>query len=129
MKQILANPPENPRDKELWMQHAAGFLVFENIRKYALDKIDSQEDEATKEKIIKGINDAIYGMMMQMDGIFDPLENDQHRIELQTSLLLFKDDEVIEALNTLNGDGMCMGYHDWMEGDLGEDKIIENEKI
>lgn len=125
MKKKLTNPPIEKRDREVWLQHAAGFLVFENIRKYAIDKIDPQEHEAIKEKITKAINDTIYGMMMQMDGIFDPLENDEYRVELQSSVLLFKNDEVIEAINTLDSDGMCMGYHDWMEGDFGEDKIIE----
>lgn len=64
-------------------------------------------------------------MMMQMDGVFDPLENDEFRLELQTSILLFKNEEVVKAINTLDGDGMCMGYHDWMEDNFGEDKIIK----
>ncbi len=125
MKQILSNPPEKKRDKELWMQHGAGFLVFENIRKYALDKINYETDETTKAQIIKGINDTIYGLMMQMDGVFDPLENEEYRLELQTQIVLFKNDEVAEVINTLDGDGMCIAYHDWLERDFGADKIIE----
>ena len=118
MKQILSNPPEKKRDKELWMQHGAGFLVFENIRKYALDKINYETDETTKAQIIKGINDTIYGLMMQMDGVFDPLENEEYRLELQTQIVLFKNDEVAEVINTLDGDGMCIAYHDWLERDF-----------
>ncbi|MBQ0152800.1 MAG: hypothetical protein KBS61_07905 [Chryseobacterium sp.] len=125
MKPILANPPEKDRDRELWMQHAAGFLVFENIRKYALDRIDIDTDETTKEKITKGINDTIYGLMMQMDGIFDALENEEYRLELQSNIVLSKNDEVIEEINTLDGDGMCMGYHGWIVGDFGEDSILK----
>ena len=125
MNHTLANPPEKERDKELWMQHGAGFLVFENIRKYALDNINHETDETTKAQIIKGINDTIYGMMMQMDGVFDPLENEEYRLELQTQIVLFKNDEVAEVINTLDGDGMCMAYHNWLEGDFGADKIIE----
>lgn len=125
MKPILANPPEKDRDRELWMQHAAGVLVFENIRKYALDRIDIDTDETTKEKITKGINDTIYGLMMQMDGIFDALENEEYRLELQSNIVLSKNDEVIEEINTLDGDGMCMGYHGWMVGDFGEESILK----
>lgn len=125
MKPILANPPEKDRDRELWMQHAAGVLVFENIRKYALDQIDLDTDETTKEKITKGINDTIYGLMMQMDGIFDALENEEYRLELQSNIVLSKNDEVIEEINTLDGDGMCMGYHGWIVGDFGEDSILK----
>lgn len=125
MNHNLANPPEKVRDKELWMQHGAGFLVFENIRKYALDKINHETDETIKAQIIKGINDTIYGLMMQMDGVFDPLENDEYRLELQSNIMLFKNEEVVEVINTLDGDGMCMAYHDWLEGDFGAYKIIE----
>ncbi|MCA5005247.1 hypothetical protein [Sphingobacterium bovistauri] len=124
MKHTLVNPPEKERAKELWMQHGAGFLVFENIRKYALDKINPETDETTKAQIIKGINDTVYGLMMQMDGVFDPLENEQYRLELQSNIVLFKNEEVVEVINTLDGDGMCMAYHDWLEGDFGEDELI-----
>lgn len=127
MRHTLANPPIDERSKELWLQHAAGFTVFENIRKYAIEKINDETNDTTKSQIIKGINDTIYAMMMQMDGVFESLENEKYRLELQTSILLYKNDEVLEELNTLDGDGMCMAYHDWLEGDFGEDKIIEDE--
>lgn len=120
----LTNPPEDERSKELWMQHAAGFMVFENIRKYAVSKISIDVDCSTRSQIIKGIDDTIYGLMMQMDGFFIPLENDSYRLELQTIIQLYKDNELIQSLDTKEGDGMCMGYHDWMDGDFGADDIV-----
>lgn len=120
----LTNPPEDERSKELWMQHAAGFMVFENIRKYAVSKISIDVDCSTRSQIIKGIDDTIYGLMMQMDVFFIPLENDSYRLELQTIIQLYKDNELIQSLDTKEGDGMCMGYHDWMDGDFGADDIV-----
>lgn len=120
----LANPPEDERSKELWLQHAAGFIVFENIRKYALKKISPDVDSLTRSQIMKGIDDTIYGLMMQMDGFFMPLENDNYRLELQTMIQLYKDNELIQSFDTKDGDGMCMGYHDWIDGDFGADDIV-----
>lgn len=124
MNKELANPPSNERDRELWMQHGAGYIVFENIRKYAIDRIPAEIDEALREAHLKTINNTIYGMMMQMDGIFGALENENYRLDLQTNIVLYKDDKVVEELNTLDGDGMCMGFHGWIENDFGSDEIV-----
>lgn len=124
MNKELANPPSNVRDRQLWMQHAAGYIVFENIRKYAIDRIPAEIDEALRETHLKTINNTIYGMVMQMDGIFGVLENENYRLDLQTNIVLYKDDKVVEELNTLDGDGMCMGFHGWIENDFGSDEIV-----
>lgn len=126
MNKKLANPPSNERDRELWMQHGAGYIIFENIRKYAINRIPVDIDETLREVHLKIIDDTIYGMMMQMDGIFDPLENENYRLALQTNIVLYKDEEVIEELNTLDGDGMCMGFHGWIENDFGSDEVVNH---
>ena len=33
----LTNPPNETRARELWLQHAAGFILFQDMRKYACD--------------------------------------------------------------------------------------------
>lgn len=124
MRKKLANPPSDERDRELWMQHGAGYIVFENIRKYAINKIPSEIDETLREAHLKAIDNTIYGMMMQMDGIFNPLENEKYRLALQTNIVLYKDEEVIEELSTLDGDGMCMGFHGWIDDDFGHDNVV-----
>ncbi|MGE8553331.1 MAG: hypothetical protein ACN6OB_05235 [Chryseobacterium jejuense] len=124
MKKELANPPSDERDRELWMQHGAGYIIFENIRKYAINKIPSEADNILREAYIKAIDNTIYGMMMQMDGIFGSLENENYRLALQTNIVLYKDEKVIEELNTFDGDGMCMGFHGWIENDFGSDEIV-----
>jgi len=126
MNNKLTNPPLNERSKELWLQHAAGHILFKDVREYAISKID-ESDLVVKEKIIKGIDDSVYGLMMILDGVTGSLSNENYSVEFRTKILLRKDDKIIQELDTLDGDGMCMGYHSWKEGDFGDDKVIANE--
>lgn len=95
----LTDPPKEERSRELWMQHAAGFIIFEDIRKYALDRIPEDADEATKEMIRKGIDDTLYGLMMIMDGVTGTLSNNEYSIGLDTKILLERDGEVMQEIS------------------------------
>lgn len=119
----LTNPPINERARELWLQHATGFIIFEDIRKYAIDRIPSDTEDTTKELIIKGIDDAVYGLMMIMDRVTGNLKNDEYTVTIENIITLEKNGEKIQEINTFNGDGMCMGYHGWKENDFGENEI------
>lgn len=119
----LTEPPADERSKELWLQHAAGFIIFQDMRKYAIDRIPEGEEETVKQKIIAGIDDAIYGLMMMMDGVTGTLSNEEYLVRIESKILLEKNDELVQEINTLEGDGMCMGFHGWKEGDFGEDPI------
>lgn len=128
MNKVLVNPPLGERERELWMQHGAGYIIFENIRKYAINQIPLDATGLNREAYLKGIDNTIYGMMMQMDGVFDSLENEKYRLELQTNIVLFEEEEVIEELNTIDGDGMCMGFHGWIKNDFGQaELLIDND--
>ena len=39
-----------------------------------------ETDNSTKEKIIKGIDDAVYGLMMMMDGVTGSLRNKEYAV-------------------------------------------------
>ena len=119
----LTNPPTNERSRELWLQHAAGFIIFEDMRNYAINNIATNTDETTRAKIIAGIDDAIYGLMMIMDGVTGTLQNEEYTVRIESKILLEKNGQIIQEINTLYGDGMCMGFHGWKEGDFGEDEI------
>lgn len=120
----LTNPPQNERARELWLQHAAGFILFRDMRNYAIDKIREEVDEQTKEKIIAGIDDTIYGLMMMMDGVTGSLSNEQYSVTIKHVIQLNQNGETVQEINTLDGDGMCMGFHGWLEGDYGEEEIF-----
>lgn len=40
----LAPPPADSRARELWLQHAAAFILFEDVRLYALARVDPNLD-------------------------------------------------------------------------------------
>jgi len=123
MTYTLTKPPKDERSKELWLQHAAGFIIFQDMRKYAIDKIPGEIIDDIKQNIITGIDDAIYGLMMMMDGVTGTLTNEEYRVSIESKILLERKDEIIQEINTIDGDGMCMGFHGWKEGDFGEDPI------
>lgn len=120
----LTNPPQDKRARELWLQHAAGFILFQDMRNYAIDKIPEEVDELTKEKIITGIDDTIYGLMMMMDGVTGSLSNEQYSVTIKHVIQLNQNGETVQEINTLDGDGICMGFHGWLEGDYGEEEIF-----
>ena len=124
----LAGPPESERARELWLQHAVGFIVFEDIRRYALEQIDPQLSPEARQAVQKGIDDAVYGLMMVIDGVTGALSNDSERVELSIVARHVTKDEkqgsdLINELDLARGDGMCMGYHGWLEGDFGADPV------
>lgn len=119
----LTNPPIDERSRELWLQHAAGFIIFQDMRKYAIDRIPRNADDKAKELIIKGIDDAIYGLMMIMDGVTGSLSNEDYVVTFKNMIRLENNGKIIQEINTFDGDGMCMGFHNWKEDDFGEDNL------
>jgi hypothetical protein len=41
------------------------------------------------------------------------------------AVTLEEDGHPLERLELFHGDGMCMGFHSWLDGDFGEDPIVE----
>ncbi len=117
--------PADARARELWLQHAAGLIIFEDVRKYAINQIDIALEEDTRAEVIKGIDNATYGLMMILDGVSGRLENSDFRVSLETKIVLTQktDDEkdiILAQVNLMEGDGMCVGYHRWLEGNFGQ---------
>jgi hypothetical protein len=115
----LAPPPSEARQRELWLQHAAGFILFEDARNYALERIDAALDDASKEVARRAIDDALYGMMMIIDGTTGALRHADLSVELEVVARIRHGEAIIQQLSLRDGDGMCMGYHSWREGDFG----------
>ena len=128
----LEKHPTDTRARELWLQHAAGLIIFEDARQYAIDQIDKTLEDDVKAEIIKGINNAIYGLMMIFDGVSGRLKNSEFTVGLETKVVLSKkndsgEDIIIDQVNIIQGDGMCVGYHGWLEGDFGKDLVASNK--
>lgn len=121
----LQAPPSEQRALELWLQHAAGRILFEDVRAYAIERIDRALSAEARAATLKGIDDALYGLMMVLDGVAGALTNEKQRVELTTHVrLVNREPQTVVAEFALNaGDGMCMGYHGWLEGDYGETPV------
>lgn len=79
----LAPAPESEDDRTRWLEHTAGFILFEDVRGYARARIDPAVTPEVRAEIEKGIDDAVYGLMMIMDGVTGILSNEQEEVSLQ----------------------------------------------
>lgn len=120
--------PEEPRRLELWLQHAAGRIIFEDVRSYALKRIGPQVSAEARTAAEKAIDDAVYGLMMVIDGVTGGIANDTHAVGLSVAVKLLnrETDGIIAEMDLMQGDGMCMGYHRWVDGDFGEDVVAKS---
>jgi hypothetical protein len=124
----LVDPPSPARARELWLQHAAGFIMFEDVRGYALEKIDPALSEEARAAAAKAVDDAVYGLMMVIDGVSGGISNAKYNVYVDFIVRLAKridgiDDGLLSEVNLRDGDGMCMAYHGWREGDFGKDPV------
>lgn len=124
----LCSPPSDPRGLELWMQHTAGFILFQDMREEAIKEIDSTLGADAQEAARKGIDEAFYCLMQIIDGVTGCVVNEQYELKIRTIVEL-ADRETGEAISQVDllshGDGMCMGCHGWFEGDYGKSPIVE----
>jgi hypothetical protein len=125
----LADPPTDPRARELWLQHAAGFIIFEDVRRYARERIDQGLSAEARAAVEKGIDDAVYGLMQVIDGVTGGLSSESHNVSIEFIVRLAARDQsgnraVLSEVDLGNGDGVCMGYHGWREGDFGKSPVV-----
>ncbi|HBE71826.1 MAG TPA: hypothetical protein DDW52_27090 [Planctomycetaceae bacterium] len=121
-KRTLTRPPSEEREFELWIQHAAGLILFDDVRNYAIEQLDGDLGSEARAAALKAIDDAMYGMMMVIDGVSGALQNDKHRVSLAVTVQLIDldADEAVAEVNLADGDGMCMGFHGWRDGNFGK---------
>jgi hypothetical protein len=122
-KHELFDPPTEYMARELWLQHAAGFIFFEDVRRYAMERVDPALSGEARAAVQKSIDDAVYGLMMVIDGVSGGISNACHTIYVDFIVRLAartdsQFDNVTSEINLRNGDGMCTGYHGWLEGDF-----------
>ena len=122
----LSAPPQEGRPLELWLQHAVGRILFEDVRGYAMKRIEQSISDEARAAAQKGIDDALYGLMMVFDGVSGALSNEAQRVALavQGRLVDRRSESVVAELDLKEGDGMCMGYHGWLQGDYGKVPVV-----
>jgi hypothetical protein len=124
----LLAPPSEQRARELWLQHAAGFIFFEDVRRYAVESIEPNVSDEARAAAKKAIDDAVYGLMMVIDGVSGGISNEKYNVFVDFVVRLAErhdsiDDGVMSEVDLRHGDGMCMGYHGWLKGDYGKHPV------
>src|SRR5687768_15942182 len=78
----LVDPPTEPRARELWLQHAAGLILFEDVRRYAMESVDPALPDDVRAAVQKGIDEAVYGLMRVIEGVSGALSNASHTVSI-----------------------------------------------
>ena len=128
----LVDPPMEPRARERWLQHTAALILFQGVRQYAVERIDPALADDVRAAVQKGIDDAVYGLMMVIEGVSGGLSNASHTVYIDFIARLAAQGESGDGdlLSDLRqGDGMCMGYHGWIEGDFGKHSVARSQSV
>src|SRR5262249_734659 len=120
-------PPREPRALELWLQHAAGFILFRDVREYARERLAPGLSPVAREAALKAIDDTLYGLMMVADGVTGTLRSDNASVSIPFRVILQQGDRIVSELNLADGDGVCMGFHGWLKGDFGSDPVVRGK--
>src|SRR5262249_1430498 len=121
----LGEPPKESRGLEVWMQHAAGFVLFEKVRASGLATLDERASDAVRAAVELAVDATMYALMMQIDGVSGGLRGANRELELKFGVELRKNNSTVAQVDLRNGDGMCMGFHMWCDGDFGEVAIVD----
>lgn len=124
----LAKPPATHRARELWLQHGAGFILFEKVRAAGLATLEPNATPALRAAVELAVDATMYALMMQIDGVSGGLKNNGHELGLTFGVELRNGDAIVDKLDLFQGDGMCIGFHSWREGDFGEHPIVATEE-
>ncbi|WP_143448515.1 hypothetical protein [Kineosporia sp. A_224] len=119
---VLSEVPDEARSRELWMQHAIGYVLMAQMREYAVARIPQDASIEARQLAMRVLDHALFGLMEICDGFNGPLRSPTHEFSVDlVGTLRRSDDETVVARQTLfDGDGACMGVHGWLDGDFGE---------
>ena len=120
----LAEAPQEPRALALWAQHAAGHILFERVRAAGLADIDPDLPAAERRHAERAVDAAMYALMMLIDGVSGGIHDGERAVVLRFLVDVMEGERVTYSLDLGQGDGMCMGFHAWRDGDFGEHPVL-----
>lgn len=72
--------------------------------------------------MVKAISDTIYSFLMLLDGVIESSIDSDHGVEFALLARVYDTEtrEYVEEIELVpEGDGLCMGFHAWEEGEFG----------
>lgn len=118
--------PADRRARELLIEHSFGRDVMKSARDYAWERIPANASQEARECARNAVLDAIYGFFMLLDGVTGQGIDASHGIRYVLAGQVVRHDkprpsDVLEEYEIApDGDGLCMGFHSWVEGDFGD---------
>jgi hypothetical protein len=113
--------PEDEHARLIHLSNAFGRFMFDIVRGAAREGAKSIPD-SHRPSVESLLDDQLYAVLQVLDGVTMPIGNDQVRLEfvLQARLRDSSDPSVVEVVELgPNGEGLCMGFQGWREGDFG----------
>ncbi|WP_088286641.1 hypothetical protein [Kineosporia sp. A_224] len=123
----LASLPADARSRELWMQHTIGYVLMLHMREYAAATIPDDADPDARRLAMRVLDHALFGLMEICEGYNLPLRNGTHEFEVDVVGRVRRrvDDSVVASQTLGDGDGACMGFHFWVDGEFGDQPPVE----
>lgn len=119
----LSGLPDDPRARELWMQHAVGFMLMREVRDSTRDEILRGTAPEQQEAALSAVDITLYNLCRLIEGVSPSFRNDQHRFTVDLVGQLRDDDfTIIDQFPMSDGDGICMGIWGWMDGNFGDEE-------
>jgi hypothetical protein len=111
--------PKSKDGRRIEMTNHFGRDLMIAARNYAFEKIPAEASPEAKRLARKALLDAIYGVTMLLDGVSNNLIDEQRSVEYALMARVVTRDDKAETLEEIelapDGEGLCMGYHDWVE--------------
>jgi hypothetical protein len=117
----LGRIPEDEHARLIYLSNVFGRLFVEMARSPAHERAALLPQEVRQE-VISIVDSALYAVVQILDGVIDPIRNDQ--LDLEFALLArlretSSGSTVDEVELGPSGEGLCIGFHGWVERDFG----------
>jgi hypothetical protein len=115
---------KDPSSRWIDCGHTFGRHLMASVRDYAFERIPKGTRPRARALAKKAALDAIYGMMMLLDGIpWNGIDEDHHvRYALEARIIdSRRGSKVVERFELApGGDELCMAYHGWVKDEFGD---------
>ena len=114
------NWPQDPDARWIEAGNTFGHHLITAARDYARARVGETVTESQRAVAHRAIDDAIYGVMMLLDGVSRTEIDSAHRVEYALIARMREGSRVVEEIELApGGDGLCLGFHGWRNGDFG----------
>lgn len=116
----LGDVPDDDSARVIHLSHVFGWTLFDVSRRPALDRVGSLP-ESVQPAVERIVDSTLYAVLQILDGVIDPIRSE--RLDLEFALVAWmrgpENGQVSEVELAPAGEGLCIGFHSWVEGDFG----------